>query len=198
MRSSIARGALVLLSVAAMTGCQSGTTWSPTWWNPFHTTSTTTPSNTSLATAPPRPSTLATTSPGGYGSSSTANPYSTSTYGGTPASYNAPANQYGSNGYGTAATAPGTSTASGSYPGSYGSATPGVLLPRRLRRQVPTVAMGPRHPRPAVRAGIRPWHPTHILRQRRLQAATRQAVTRPAVTRRVRVAMAPVMRRLAG
>ena len=42
MRSSIARGALALLSVAAITGCQSGSTWSPTWWNPFHTTSTTT------------------------------------------------------------------------------------------------------------------------------------------------------------
>ena len=38
MRSSIARGALALLSVAAITGCQSGSTWSPTWWNPFHTT----------------------------------------------------------------------------------------------------------------------------------------------------------------
>ena len=39
MRSSIARGVLALLSVAAITGCQSGSTWSPTWWNPFHTTS---------------------------------------------------------------------------------------------------------------------------------------------------------------
>ena len=38
MRSSIARGALALLSVVAITGCQSGSTWSPTWWNPFHTT----------------------------------------------------------------------------------------------------------------------------------------------------------------
>ena len=45
MRSSIARGALALLSVAAITGCQSGSTWSPTWWNPFHTTAAATPSN---------------------------------------------------------------------------------------------------------------------------------------------------------
>ena len=44
MRSSIARGALALLSVAAITGCQNGSTWSPTWWNPFHTTPATTSS----------------------------------------------------------------------------------------------------------------------------------------------------------
>ena len=76
MRSSIARGALALLSVAAITGCQSGSTWSPTWWNPFHTTPATTSSNSSVAAAPARPSSLASSSPSGYGSGTTANPYS--------------------------------------------------------------------------------------------------------------------------
>ena len=59
MRSSIPRGALALLLVAAITGCQSGSTWSPTWWNPFHTTPAATSTTSSVAAAPARPSSLA-------------------------------------------------------------------------------------------------------------------------------------------
>src|SRR5271166_1030688 len=101
MRSSIARGALALLSVAAITGC-SGSTWSPTWWNPFHTTPSTTSSSSSVAAAPARPSTLASSSPSGYGSGTTASPYSSPYASSTPSSYGTTSNPNGGNSYGTA------------------------------------------------------------------------------------------------
>ena len=72
MRSSILRGALALLSVTAITGC-SGSTWSPTWWNPFHTTPSTTTSNTSVRRRRPG---LRRWPHRRYGSGTTANPYS--------------------------------------------------------------------------------------------------------------------------
>ncbi len=127
MRSSIARGALALLSVVALTGCQSGSSWSPTWWNPFRTTSSTTSPNSSVAAAPARPSSLASSSPSGYGTSPTASPYS-------PYGSNAPSgvatspNPYGGS-YGTAPAGPytspvATSGPSGTYPSNYNSAAP--------------------------------------------------------------------------
>ena len=124
MRSSIARGALALLSVAAITGCQSGSTWSPTWWNPFHTTPA--PTNSTSAAAPPaRPSTLATTSPGSGTASSPYTPYSSS-----PTAYGTQPNAYGNSGYNTAAASPystpAVSNGSGTaYPAGTGYAASG-------------------------------------------------------------------------
>ena len=100
MRSSIARGALVLLSVVVITGCQSGSSWSPAWWNPFRTASSTTSPNPSVAAAPARPSSLASSSPSGYGSGTTASPYSP--YGSNaPSGVAASPNPYGGGSYGT-------------------------------------------------------------------------------------------------
>src|SRR5208283_5364971 len=101
MRSSIARGALALLSVAAITGCQSGSTWSPTWWNPFHTTSSTASPTSSVGAPPTRPSSLAYSSTAsGYGSGTTANPYSPYSSSTAPSGYGtAPASPYSPGGY---------------------------------------------------------------------------------------------------
>ena len=118
MRSSIARGGLALLTVAALTGCGSST-WSPTWWNPFHTTSNAPgTSGSSLASAPPRPSTLA-TAPGSYAGGTSNAPYSQ--YGAaTPAgygSYPSATPSYGQANAGPYAPAQGQA-------GQYGAATP--------------------------------------------------------------------------
>ena len=99
MRSSIARGALALLSVVAITGCQSGSTWSPTWWNPFHTTPATPFDFFRSGGAGPAfvAGHLVARS---YGSGTTANPYSPYSSG-TPSGYGATPNSYGSGSYGT-------------------------------------------------------------------------------------------------
>ena len=104
MRSSIARGALALLSVAAIAGCQSDTKWTPLWYNPFHctTVAATAPSQVS---PPPRPSTLNNNPPSGsnYGSSMTTGPYSSYNSPNTPVNYGAPQSGFGNNtGYGYA------------------------------------------------------------------------------------------------
>ncbi len=77
MRSSIARGALALISVAAIAGCQSGSHWDPKWYNPFNYDTTAPATTSSVASAPQRPASLATAPPSGsYGGGTTANPYS--------------------------------------------------------------------------------------------------------------------------
>ncbi len=76
MRCSIARVAvaLALLSVAAITGCQSGGVWDPLVLNPFHTTSNPPPSSfySSAGMTPTTPSSLANSPGNGYNGGPTA------------------------------------------------------------------------------------------------------------------------------
>src|SRR5262245_31325810 len=83
MRSSIARGALALMSVAAIAGCQTGTHWDPKWYNPINRSADVPNTTSATAAAPARPASLATTPPSGnYGAGGTAGlyaPYSSGT-----------------------------------------------------------------------------------------------------------------------
>ncbi len=122
MRSSIARGALALLMVAAIAGCQN-THWDPVWYNPFHTSP-----NTVAATnaAPPaRAASLDYSSTAaGYRTGTPSNayaPYNTT----TPVGYNGTPNSYSNSSYGgyPSNTQTSSSQVYGNYPSSYN--TPG-------------------------------------------------------------------------
>ena len=79
MRCSISWIALALLSVSAVTGCQSGTVWDPLVLNALRVTSDPLPSGfyyPDASTAPTPPSAFANSPVNRYGSGSTASPYS--------------------------------------------------------------------------------------------------------------------------
>ncbi len=77
MRNSIWLVALALLSVSAITGCQSGTVWDPLALNALHINSSPLPSGVyyyDAATAPIPPSAFADSPGNRYGGASTASP----------------------------------------------------------------------------------------------------------------------------
>ncbi len=79
MRCSISWVAFALLSVSAITGCQSGTVWDPVMLDALHVTSDPLPSGFyyyDAAMAPTPPSAFANSPSSRYGSGSTASPYS--------------------------------------------------------------------------------------------------------------------------
>ncbi len=78
MRFSIIRVALALLTVAAITGCQSGTVWDRLVLDPFHAPSNTLPPGVYYydAAMAPTPPSLCANSPGSRYGSTTASPSS--------------------------------------------------------------------------------------------------------------------------
>ncbi len=79
MQCSISWVALALLSVAAITGCQTGTVWDPLVSNSLHIDSDRLPSGfyySDAEMAPTPPSAFANSPSSRYGAGSTASPYS--------------------------------------------------------------------------------------------------------------------------